>query len=184
MVTFAQQAPTHNSGSASYPGRSKRSDATPTALSLMKSGGVARPEACVHSGASLFLSRQLTSRSSKTSSKIAMMEAKLRQMASSSPFAERPALPSRPAGSQVIAPGSTHAQSASSHGSRSISGKAERTRDDSGQRRSTALPLIRDAESSDMTRFPPSNKNRNIPGVKIVKGSSDKGTPSGLTPST
>ncbi|KAF8443752.1 hypothetical protein L210DRAFT_3371115, partial [Boletus edulis BED1] len=61
VVTFAQQAPSHDSGSTSYTGRSRRSDAMPTALSLVKSSGMARPEA-------------------KTSSKIAMMEAKLRQM--------------------------------------------------------------------------------------------------------
>jgi len=166
VVTFAQQAPSHDSGSTSYVGRSKRVDATPTALSLVKSSGVARPEA-------------------KTSNKIAMMEAKLRQMANSSPFAERPALPNKPAASQRGALQGTHSRRALSHRTRSISGKTERTKNiDSGQHgRLTALPSIRDAESSDMMRTPPSSKQRSIPGVKIGKGHSNKGS-SGVTPST
>jgi len=53
-----------------------------TALSLAKSSGVARPEA-------------------KALGKIAMMEAKLRQMANTSPLAERPALPSKPVTSRT-----------------------------------------------------------------------------------
>jgi len=163
VVTFAQQAPSHDSGS-SYTGRSKRVDTTPTALSLVKSSGVARPEA-------------------KTSNKIAMMEAKLRQMANSSHFAERPALPSRPAAPK------RGAREASSYGTRSISGKTERTKNtDSGQHgRLAALPSIPDAESSDMTRTPPSSKQRSagIRGVKIVKGGTNKGTiASGVTQST
>ncbi|KAF8841478.1 hypothetical protein BDN67DRAFT_866362, partial [Paxillus ammoniavirescens] len=60
FVTFAQQAPHNASGSTSHGGKAKRADTTPTALSLAKSSGISRPEA--------------------TSSKIAMMEAKLRQM--------------------------------------------------------------------------------------------------------
>ncbi|KIM54702.1 hypothetical protein SCLCIDRAFT_76151, partial [Scleroderma citrinum Foug A] len=62
VVTFAHQAPLVN---AAYGGRTKGADYHPTNLSLVKSTGVGRSEA-------------------KTSSKIAMMEAKLRQMQSSS----------------------------------------------------------------------------------------------------
>ncbi|KAG8221581.1 hypothetical protein J3R82DRAFT_1825 [Butyriboletus roseoflavus] len=163
VVTFAQQAPNYDSGPASYGGRSKRSDATPTALSLAKSSGFARPEA-------------------KTSSKIAMMEAKLRQMSSSSPFAERPALPSKPAAPRRGTLEGIQTQRVSSHGMRFISGEDQRTKNESGQiahgGRTTTLPSIRDAESSDM-RIPPSSKQRSIPGVKIVKGGK-----SGVTPLT
>ncbi|KAH0828608.1 hypothetical protein J3R83DRAFT_2938 [Lanmaoa asiatica] len=156
VVTFAQQAPNHDLGPTSYTGRNKRADATPTALSLAKSSGVARPEA-------------------KTSSKIAMMEAKLRQMANSSPFIERPALPNKPGAPQRRSLEGTQSQRASSHGTRSISGKsrAQGTTNDSGQAtdgQSTALASTRDAESSDIMRIPPSSKQRSIPGVKIVKG--------------
>ncbi|KAF8128418.1 hypothetical protein EV363DRAFT_423056 [Boletus edulis] len=164
VVTFAQQAPSHDSGSTSYTGRSRRSDAMPTALSLVKSSGMARPEA-------------------KTSSKIAMMEAKLRQMANSSPFAERPTLPSKPAAPQGGPVDGTQAQRASRYGRRPTSGKTERTKNDGGHGRLTALPSIRDAQSSDIVRITPSSKQRSIPGVKIVKGGSNKGT-YGVTPST
>ena len=125
----------------------------------------------------------LTAFSSKASSKIAMMEAKLRQMANSSSFAERPALPNKPAAPRRGALQGAQSQRALRHGTRSISGKTERTKNiDSGQHgRLSALPSI--AESSDMMGTPPSSKQRNIPGVKIVKGGSNKG-PSGVTPST
>jgi RNA recognition motif-containing protein len=150
VVTFAQQAPSYDSGSTSYASRSKRSDATPTALSLVKSGGIARPEA-------------------KTCSKIAIMEAKLRQMANSSPFTERPGLPSKPA---VPRRGGTQSRRAMGHGTGAISGNTERTKKDGHvtHGRPTTLPSMHDAESSDMTRIPPSTKQRSIPGVKILKG--------------
>ena len=111
-----------------------------------------------------------TAFSSKASSKIAMMEAKLRQMANSSSFAKRPALPNKPAAPRRGALQSTQSQRASRHGTRSISGKTERTKNiDSGQQRLTALPSIRDAESSDMMGTPPSSKQRSIPGVKEAR---------------
>jgi len=162
VVTYAQQAPSHDMGSTSYTGRSKRADALPTALSLAKSGGIARPEA-------------------KTSSKIAVMEAKLRQMATSSPFADRPALPSRPAAPQWGAPDGT-SRRASSLRTRSILSKTERTMNDDG-RSLGGLPPVHAAESSDMLKVQHSSKQRSIPGVKIVKGGSNKGA-SGITPSS
>ncbi|KAG9311335.1 hypothetical protein JVU11DRAFT_8433 [Chiua virens] len=166
VVTFAQQAPNHNSGSTSYTGRSKRTDITPTALSLAKSSGIARPEA-------------------KTSSKIAMIEAKLRQMANSSSFADKPALPSKPVGLQRSSQGSSaQFQRSRNRGPRLALARPERTKNDTetSYGRSTP-PSIRDAESSDMARIPHSSKQRSIPGVKIVKGGSNKGD-SGITPST
>ncbi|KAI6157240.1 hypothetical protein BKA82DRAFT_994339 [Pisolithus tinctorius] len=79
VVTFAHQAPLSNSEiSGSYGGRPKKADSTPTALSIVKSTGVGRSEI-------------------KTSRKIAIMEAKLRQMESSSPFTEKSSLPPKPA---------------------------------------------------------------------------------------
>lgn len=97
------------------------------------------------------------------------MEAKLRQMANSSAFAERPGLPSKPAAPQRGAP----SQRLSGRGM--TSGVAQRTRNDGdGIARGR-----RDADSSDMMKIPPSSKQRSIPGVKIVKGGK-----SGITPST
>ncbi|KAG2368950.1 hypothetical protein BDR07DRAFT_1268640 [Suillus spraguei] len=63
-VTFAHQAPLEQSGGSRQVGKTKRVDTRPTTLSMMKSGIHARSEG--------------------TDSKIAMMEAKLRQMESSS----------------------------------------------------------------------------------------------------
>lgn len=62
-VTFAHQAPLEQPGGSRQVGRVRRVDARPTTLSMMKSGIHTRPEG--------------------TDSKIAMMEAKLRQMESS-----------------------------------------------------------------------------------------------------
>ncbi|KIJ60734.1 hypothetical protein HYDPIDRAFT_98163 [Hydnomerulius pinastri MD-312] len=173
VVTFAQQVPSNNMGATSHGGKSKRSDNTPTALSLAKSSGIGRSEA-------------------STSSKIAMMEAKLRQMESSSPFTEKPSLPRKP-----VAPAAFHphapkglpskrpSSSLMSMGSTSKGPEIRRPTMSAGSQLRTQHhiesgkvapgPSLASAsksqtESSDATRIPPSSKQRSIPGVKIVKG--------------
>ena len=108
-----------------------------------------------------------------------MMEAKLRQMANSSSFIERPALPCKPTAPPRGTPQGTRSQRALNHGTRSISDKIEGTK---GSVARDAPPSLQDTESSDIMRIPSSSKQRSIPGVKIVKGGSNKGT-SEVTPS-
>lgn len=103
-----------------------------------------------------------------------MMEAKLRQMANSSHFGERPALPSKP-----VAPQKHGAQSrrALSRGAWLASDEIDREGGQDTHGRLAALPSIRHADTMETL---PSSKQRSIPGVKIVKGASNKGTP-GIT---
>ncbi|KIK93100.1 hypothetical protein PAXRUDRAFT_34216 [Paxillus rubicundulus Ve08.2h10] len=165
FVTFAQQAPHNASGSITHGGKAKRVDTTPTALSLAKSSGFSRPEA-------------------RTSSKIAMMEAKLRQMGSSSPFAEKSFLPSKPitqalcsdvpkgSHSRRAPPVLMHTGSAKGLGiQRPVTGVGSQLSLPPRTESSRAAPQLSIAsESADASRVPPSSKQRSIPGVKIVKG--------------
>ncbi|KIJ12722.1 hypothetical protein PAXINDRAFT_82518 [Paxillus involutus ATCC 200175] len=165
FVTFAQQAPHNTSGSTTHGGKAKRVDTTPTALSLVKSSGISRPEA-------------------RTSSKIAMMEAKLRQMGSSSPFAEKSFLPSKPITQTLYpdVPKGTHSRRA--HPVLMYTGSSKGP---NIQRPTTSvgsqlpLPLRTESsrvasqpslapESSDASRILSSSRQRSIPGVKIVRG--------------
>ncbi|KAF9234320.1 hypothetical protein BU15DRAFT_52761 [Melanogaster broomeanus] len=155
VVTFAQQAPHNDLGSMPHGGKTKRVDATPTALSLAKSSGIARPEA-------------------KTSSKIAMMEAKLRQMGSSSSFIDKPSLPRKlitPASFSGDGPKGPPFQKASRT---TGTGRQLSHLTHIGSKAAVGPPLAPPSnpptESSDATRIPSSNKHRSIPGVKIVKG--------------
>ncbi|KAL4080051.1 hypothetical protein V8B97DRAFT_1914171 [Scleroderma yunnanense] len=186
VVTFAHQAPLVNPGNtAAYGGRTKRADNTPTTLSLVKSTGVGRSEM----SATLLVDRISTSlqasASSKTSSKIAMMEAKLRQMESSSPFTEKPSLPPKPVSTaesqfpkrsasrrpilpltaaQFRPPEIKHLATHKHQEQRAIQSES-----DNAGREIPAVSAPRDqTEPSDMTN-PPASRKQGIPGVKIVK---------------
>ncbi|KAI6121200.1 hypothetical protein F5141DRAFT_1088584 [Pisolithus sp. B1] len=169
-VTFAHQAPLNNSEiSGSFGSRSKRADNTPTALSIVKSTGVGRSEI-------------------KTSRKIAMLEAKLRQMESSSPFMEKSSLPPKPAPPakfppdfskskpsrrsehRVAAQRSTplHAQGLA------LNSKCQLLPPRQNEIQKADPGLSTEAASEDQVRLPdltkPSASRRlNIPGVKITK---------------
>jgi hypothetical protein len=158
-VTFAHQAPLEQSGGSRQVGRARRVDARPTTLSMMKSG--------IHT------------RSEGTDSKIAMMEAKLRQMESSTtnPF---DSLPPKPPPSTALL-GSTSRQCLGSGGSLSSTNHAGPI-----VRRPTApvehpghLGLSVDADTKHSASLPtlntlpevirPSISCKRIPGVRIVK---------------
>ncbi|KAF9219292.1 hypothetical protein BS17DRAFT_789608 [Gyrodon lividus] len=172
LVTFAQQAPHNDSGSTSHGGRIKRVDTAPTALSLAKSSGVARPEA-------------------RTSSKIAMMEAKLRQMGSSSLFTEKPCLPSKPITQTAVfanvpkgllsrrAPLALRTMgSAKGPEIQQLTTAARKQLpqfpDTESSKVNSGPSLVSTSksqtESSDAIKILSSSKQRSIPGVKIVKG--------------
>ncbi|KAH7919981.1 RNA-binding domain-containing protein [Leucogyrophana mollusca] len=91
VVTHAQQASLDQMGASS---KSRKADNRPTTLSIMKSGHGHRSEG--------------------TSSKIAMMEAKLRQMERTSSTSQR-ALPNKPVASLLPLPGTTRAAKAPRH---------------------------------------------------------------------
>ncbi|KAG6335419.1 hypothetical protein ID866_3666 [Astraeus odoratus] len=163
VVTFAHQAPLHSLGSTtSQGGKMKRADNTPTTLSLVKSTGVGRSEA-------------------KTSSKIAMMEAKLRQMQSSSPFADKPSLPAKPHPLTNVTPEfpKGNASRRSRAPAAEMRSRLPGTQDSTGSATSQAPPETCEVGSelaaskiqtglSDMVK-PPSSHKKSIPGVKIVK---------------
>jgi RNA recognition motif-containing protein len=158
-VTFAHQAPLEQPGGSRQVGRAKRSDARPTTLSMMKSG--------IHT------------RSEGTDSKIAMMEAKLRQMESSTTNLSN-SLPPKPPPSTALL-GSTSRRGHGSGGSlssrhpigptiRRPTARAEPTTHlglsvDTGTTPSASLPTVN--TQSDVVKASVSCKR--IPGVKIVK---------------
>lgn len=170
VVTFAHQAPLNNSEiSGSYGSRPKKADNTPTALSMVKSTGVGRSEI-------------------KTSRKIAMLEAKLRQMESSSPFTEKSSLPPKPAPptglpsdfSKSRLPGRSQQRLAAQ---RSTPLDAQRLalgskcqlvppRQNEIQKADPGLSTAAAPEGQgrppDLTK-PPASRRLNIPGVKITK---------------
>ncbi|KAI6026523.1 hypothetical protein BKA83DRAFT_95416 [Pisolithus microcarpus] len=160
VVTFAHQAPLNNS---------EITDNTPTALSMVKSTGVGRSEI-------------------KTSRKIAMLEAKLRQMESSSPFTEKSSLPPKPAPptglpsdfSKSRLPGRSQQRLAAQ---RSTPLDAQRLalgskcqlvppRQNEIQKADPGLSTAAASEGQgrppDLTK-PPASRRLNIPGVKITK---------------
>ncbi|OAX41213.1 RNA-binding domain-containing protein [Rhizopogon vinicolor AM-OR11-026] len=95
VVTFAHQAPLEQHGGIRQAVRARRIDARPTTLSMMKSGIHTRPEG--------------------TDNKIAMMEAKLRQMESSSTSLAN-SMPSRSSSATL------HTRPSSMSGKRTIPG--------------------------------------------------------------
>ncbi|KAG1883738.1 hypothetical protein F4604DRAFT_1617526 [Suillus subluteus] len=155
-VTFAHQAPLEQPGGSRQVGRARRVDTRPTTLSMMKSG--------IHT------------RSEGTDGKIAMMEAKLRQMESSTTNSFG-SLPPKPPPSV----GSTSRQCLSSGGSLSSRNHAgPNVRRPTAPAEPTAyLGLSADADTTPSASLPTLNtlpevvkssmSCKRIPGVKIVK---------------
>lgn len=159
-VTFAHQAPLEQSGGSRQAGRARRIDARPTTLSMMKSG--------IHT------------RSEGTDSKIAMMEAKLRQMESSTTNSIN-SLPPKPPPSAASLLGSASRKCLSSGGplsSRHLAGPTVR-RVTARAETAAHLGLFADADATPSTSLPTLNTQsdvvkapmscKRIPGVKIVK---------------
>lgn len=141
-VTFAHQAPLEQSGGSRQVSRTKRVDARPTTLSMMKSGIHARSEG--------------------TDSKIAMMEAKLRQMESNATNSFN-SLPPKPPPSVSLL-GSTSRQSLGSGGSLS-----SRNPGGSTVQRPNAPSLSTLSTPPEVAKSSTSTSCKRIPGVKIVK---------------
>lgn len=158
-VTFAHQAPLEQPVGSRQVGRARRVDARPTTLSMMKSG--------IHT------------RSEGTDSKIAMMEAKLRQMESSTTNSFD-SLPPKPPPSTASL-GSTSRQSLGSGGSLSSRNHAGPTvrRPATPAEPTAYLGLSADADPTPSASLPILNtlpevvkssmSCKRIPGVKIVK---------------
>ncbi|KAG2340600.1 RNA-binding domain-containing protein [Suillus weaverae] len=159
-VTFAHQAPLEQPGGSRQVGRARRMDVRPTTLSMMKSG--------IHT------------RSEGTDNKIAMMEAKLRQMESSTTNSFN-SLPPKPPPSAALL-GSASRQRLGSGGSlssRNPTGSTVR-RPNARAEHTAHLWLSADADTTPSASLPTLNtqpeaiksfmpSKRLIPGVKIVK---------------
>lgn len=154
VVTFAHQAPLEQHGGIRQAVRARRIDARPTTLSMMKSGIHTRPEG--------------------TDNKIAMMEAKLRQMESSSTSSVN-SLPPKPPPTLL---GSASGQCRGAKGSLSgdssgliVPRSAPRGEPPSHPRPSVEANSMPSRSSSATLHTRPSSMSgkRTIPGVKIVK---------------
>ncbi|KAG1725046.1 hypothetical protein EDB19DRAFT_288657 [Suillus lakei] len=158
VVTFAHQAPLEQPGGIRQVGRARRIDARPTTLSMMKSG--------IHT------------RSEGTDNKIAMMEAKLRQMESSTVNSFN-SLPPKPLPPVLVSASRQCLGSGGSLSSRNLAGPTVRrltTRVESTAHLGLSAEADTTPSESSTTLYTrpevvksSTSCKRLIPGVKIVK---------------
>lgn len=157
-VTFAHQAPLEQPSASRQVGRARRVDTRPTTLSMMKSG--------IHT------------RSEGTDSKIAMMEAKLRQMESSTTNSFNSLPPKPPPSVALLGSTSRQCLGSGSLSSRNHAGPTVR-RPTAPAEPTAHLGLSADADTTPSASLPTLNtlpevvkssmSCKRIPGVKIVK---------------